>query len=81
MARAPRRAADHGKRIVLWGGGSKGVAFLTTLGLRGESRQWLMWTSVQRGRYFMPSTGHAVIAALSAETLCPIWSSSWTPIS
>jgi hypothetical protein len=45
---------------VLWGGGSKGVSFLTTLGLTEEIASVVDINPYKQGK-FMPGTGHAVI--------------------
>jgi SAM-dependent methyltransferase len=50
-----------GQRVVLWGGGSKGVSFLTTLGLTEEVASVVDINPYKQGKY-MPGTGHAVIA-------------------
>jgi len=51
----------EGKKTVIWGAGSKGVAFLTTLGLQGEVTAAVDINPHKQG-YFMPGTGHEVIA-------------------
>lgn len=56
-----RSAWNDGKRIVLWGGGSKGVSFLTTLGLSEEVAAVVDVNPYKQGR-FVPGTGHPVIA-------------------
>lgn len=48
-------------RVVLWGGGSKGVSFLTTLGLDDEVSAVVDVNPYKQGK-FMPGTGHRVIA-------------------
>lgn len=56
-----RAAHAAGRRVVLWGGGSKAVSFLTTLQLGDE-----VWAAVDINPYkqgkFTPGTGHPVIA-------------------
>ncbi|RWM99602.1 MAG: methyltransferase domain-containing protein [Mesorhizobium sp.] len=56
-----RAAYAAGRRVVLWGGGSKAVSFLTTLQLGDE-----VWAAVDINPYkqgkFTPGTGHPVIA-------------------
>jgi hypothetical protein len=56
-----RSAWQEGQRIVLWGGGSKGVSFLTTLGLTEEIAAAVDINPYKQGK-FMPGTGHPVIA-------------------
>jgi uncharacterized protein (UPF0212 family) len=53
--------AAAGRRIVLWGSGSKAVAFLTTLGLNGEVASVVDINPFRRGRY-LPVTGHEIIS-------------------
>lgn len=52
-------AAD--KRVVIWGAGSKGVAFLTTLGVQ-EPLQFAVDINPHKHGYFMPGTGHEVVS-------------------
>lgn len=56
-----RSAWADGRRVVLWGGGSKGVSFLTTLGLTEEVASVVDINPYKQGK-FMPGTGHPVIA-------------------
>jgi SAM-dependent methyltransferase len=56
-----RSAWKDGQRIVLWGGGSKGVSFLTTLGLTEEIAAAVDVNPYKQGK-FMPGTAHPVIA-------------------
>jgi hypothetical protein len=50
-----------GKRTVLWGGGSKGVAFLTTLGLTDQVAA-VVDINPNKAGTFMAGTGHEIIA-------------------
>jgi SAM-dependent methyltransferase len=50
-----------GQRIALWGGGSKGVAFLTTLQLQEEVSTVVDINPYKQGK-FLPGTGHPVIS-------------------
>jgi SAM-dependent methyltransferase len=54
-------ASAAGRRVVLWGGGSKGVSFLTTLGLSEEIVAAVDINPFKQGK-FMPGSGHPVIA-------------------
>lgn len=49
-----------GKRVAIWGGGSKGVSFLTTNGLGDEVAQVVDINPFKQGRY-LPGSGHRVI--------------------
>jgi SAM-dependent methyltransferase len=51
----------RGQRIVLWGSGSKGVAFLTTLGV-GVHIEYAVDINPYRQGYFMPTTGQRIVA-------------------
>lgn len=55
-----RSAWADGRRVMLWGGGSKGVSFLTTLGLDEEVAAVVDVNPYKQGK-FMPGTGHPVI--------------------
>jgi hypothetical protein len=50
----------RGRKTVIWGSGSKGVAFLTTLGL-GEEIACAVDINPHRQGYFMPGTGHRIV--------------------
>jgi len=56
-----RLTALHGadKKTVIWGSGSKGVSFLTTLGLQDEIAGAVDINPHRQG-YFMPGTGHRI---------------------
>jgi SAM-dependent methyltransferase len=56
-----RSAWNGGARIVLWGGGSKAVSFVTTLGLTEEIAAAVDINPYKQGK-FIPGTGHPVIA-------------------
>jgi SAM-dependent methyltransferase len=56
-----RTAHREGLRTVIWGGGSKGVAFLTTNGLGDEIAHVIDINVHKQGKY-MPGTGHVVSA-------------------
>ena len=49
-----------GERVVIWGGGSKGVSFLTTLGLRDEIEHAVDINPYKQGK-FMAGTGQEVV--------------------
>ena len=52
--------AEAGQRIVLWGGGSKGVAFLTTLGIR-DAIQYVVDINPRKTGMFMAGTGQEIV--------------------
>jgi hypothetical protein len=56
-----RKWADAGQRTVLWGSGSKAVAFLTTLGVRHEVEHVVDINPYRVGKY-LPGTGQRIIA-------------------
>ncbi|WP_027715176.1 class I SAM-dependent methyltransferase [Desulfuromonas sp. TF] len=51
----------NGRKVVLWGSGSKGVAFLTTLGITDEV-QYVVDVNPYRHGYFMPGSGQEIVA-------------------
>jgi hypothetical protein len=53
--------AAAGRRTMLWGSGSKAVAFLTTLGLNGEVASVVDINPYRHGRY-LPVTGHEIVS-------------------
>ena len=56
-----REARSQGKRVVLWGSGSKAVSFLTSLGLDEEVSAAVDINPYRQGHY-MPTTAHRIIA-------------------
>lgn len=50
---------SQGKRVVLWGGGSKAVSFITTLGL-DEQIDFVVDINPHKHGKFVPGSGHAV---------------------
>lgn len=65
-----RGVAADGKRAVLWGGGSKAVAFLSTLGLGDEVAAVVDVNPHKQGK-FLPGTGHEVVAPEALSQLLP----------
>ncbi|GGC07774.1 NDP-hexose methyltransferase [Novosphingobium endophyticum] len=55
-----RDASAAGRRVVLWGSGSKAVSFLTSLGLAGEV-DCVTDINPNRHHHFMPGTGHRIV--------------------
>lgn len=59
-----RRISDilsRGEKVVLWGSGSKGVAFLTTLGLTDQI-QYVVDINPYRHNHFMPGSGQEIVS-------------------
>lgn len=54
-------ARDQGNPVAIWGGGSKAVAFLTTLGF-GEEVNLVVDINPHKQGKFLPGTGHEVVA-------------------
>jgi hypothetical protein len=77
---APRAIADWrerfagwrraGKRAVIWGGGSKGVAFVTSVGLRDELAAAVDINPHKQG-FFLPGSGHEVVSPERLRELRP----------
>lgn len=59
-----------GQRVAIWGGGSKGVSFLTTNGLGQEVAQVIDINPFKQGKY-LPGTGHPVSAPDSLQAAPP----------
>ncbi|MCG8442653.1 MAG: class I SAM-dependent methyltransferase [Caulobacterales bacterium] len=53
-------AKDAGKKVVLWGSGSKAVSFLTTLGLDGHI-EYVTDINPYRHDHYMPKTGQRIV--------------------
>src|SRR5215472_8669510 len=53
--------AASGRRTVLWGSGSKAVAFLTTLGIHDEI-EYVVDVNPYRAGKFLPCTGQSIVA-------------------
>lgn len=60
----------EGKRVVIWGAGSKGVAFLTTLCV-GDAVGYAVDINPHKHGYYMPGTGHEVVAPESMQEYRP----------
>jgi len=53
--------AREGKKVVLWGSGSKGVSFLTTLNVN-DTVQYVVDINPNRQGYFMSGTGQEIVS-------------------
>ncbi|MBK8019888.1 MAG: methyltransferase domain-containing protein [Chloroflexi bacterium] len=62
--------AAEGKQVVLWGGGSKGVAFLTTLGLHHQIQHVVDINPKKMGK-FMATTGQEIVQPEFLKALQP----------
>jgi C-methyltransferase C-terminal domain len=56
-----REARAAGKRTVLWGGGSKAVAFLTTVGATDELLSYAVDVNPRRSGTYIAGTGHEIV--------------------
>lgn len=66
-----RERCQRGQRVLLWGGGSKGVAFLQTTGLTEAEIPFVVDVNPYKQGRFMPGTGHEVISPARAAELRP----------
>lgn len=53
--------SKHGHKVVLWGGGSKGVAFLTTLGITLDQVAYTVDINPHKAGTFMAGTGQQIV--------------------
>lgn len=56
-----REHVQNGRKIVLWGGGSKGVSFLTTCGIILEQIQYIVDINPNKAHTFMAGTGQEIV--------------------
>src|SRR5690606_18977223 len=66
-----RNRCQRGQRVLLWGGGSKGVSFLQTTGLTEAEIPFVVDVNPHKQGRFMPGTGHEVISPARAAELRP----------
>ncbi len=67
---ALNRAGEEGKRVVLWGSGSKAVAFLTTLNC-GDAIGCVVDINPYKHGKFLPCTGHQIVSPESLTEYRP----------
>lgn len=65
-----REHSSAGRRVAIWGGGSKGVSFLTTNGFGDEVAQVIDINPYKQGK-FLPGTGHQVIGPEALKEAAP----------
>ena len=65
-----RSVAEQGGASVIWGGGSKAVAFLSSVGADAQIRGAVDINPHKQGRY-IAGTGHRVLAPRELEELRP----------
>ena len=61
---------EHGQKAVIWGGGSKGVAFLTRLGIVDEVEYVVDVNPYKDGKY-MAGTGQKIVSPEFLKDYCP----------
>ncbi len=61
----------NGRSFTLWGGGSKGVAFLTTLGLTLADIQYVVDINPNKAGTFMAGTGQKIVLPTHLKTAQP----------
>lgn len=65
-----RATRANGGRAVVWGSGSKGVSFLTTLGIRDEVSHVVDINPYKHGK-FMAGTGHEIVPPAALKEIKP----------
>ena len=66
-----RSAKENHQKIVLWGGGSKGVAFLTTLGITAAEIEYVVDINPHKAGTYMAGTGQKIVTPDSLLTYQP----------
>ena len=61
LATRHRRDDEQGKRVALWGSGSKAVGFLSTLGCRDERVPFVVDINPRKQGTFLPGTGQQIV--------------------
>ncbi|MER3525193.1 MAG: SAM-dependent methyltransferase [Ignavibacteria bacterium] len=62
---------DNGKKVVLWGAGSKGVAFLTALGISYETMPYAVDINPHKHGTFLAGTGQEIVSPRFLTTYRP----------
>jgi hypothetical protein len=57
-----REQRDRGRRVVVWGGGSKGVAFLTTLGVTPDQVAFAVDINPKRHGAYIAGSGQRIVS-------------------
>ena len=65
------RWKSEGKRVVVWGSSSKGVSFLTTLGLTEAEVGCVVDINPHRQGKFMPGSGHEIVGPAAMSSYQP----------
>ena len=65
-----RATRENGGKAVVWGSGSKGVSFLTTLGVRDEVSHVVDINPYKHGK-FMAGTGHEIVSPATLKEIQP----------
>jgi SAM-dependent methyltransferase len=73
------QADEQQERVVLWGSGSKAVAFLTTLGLT-DPIQYVVDINPHKHGRFMPRTGQEIVGPEFLRDYQPQWVIAMNPI-
>lgn len=68
---ALKEMKSNGRKVVLWGGGSKGVAFLTTLDLSLDDISYAVDINPNKTGTFMAGTGQEIVAPEYLKTYRP----------
>lgn len=61
----------QGKKVVLWGAGSKGISFLNALGISNSRLPYIVDLNPRKQNRFVPGTGQQVIAPALLEQYKP----------
>ena len=65
-----KHVKDQGKRAVLWGSGSKAVAYLTTMGI-GQEIEYVVDINPYKHGKFLAGTGHEIVPPIFLKEYQP----------